>query len=158
MLNIEIIPCLKDNYSYLIYDNISGIVGVVDPSEFRSIDNILTKKHNKLDFILNTHHHFDHIGGNEELKKKYFSKIVGSKIDKDRMRASQVAQWGITSAPVLEEEMNAVPHAENPNSKMAKMLKTEPEEAIKQFGLISMTTEDRNETGIDLIKKKKKFS
>ena len=93
------------------------------------------------------------ITGQHERLVTYYAKI-----DKDRMQASQDAQWGITSAPVLEDEMTAVPHAENPNSKMANMLNTNPEEAIKQFGLICMTTEDRNETGLDLIKKRKAVS
>ena len=43
------------------------------------------QKVKKLDFILNTHHHFDHIGGNEALKKKYDSKILAFKNDKNRI-------------------------------------------------------------------------
>ena len=85
MLNIEVISCLSDNYSYLIHDDITDLVGVIDPSEFSPINKLITKKYKKLDYILNTHHHFDHVGGNIELKKKYNSKIVGSKIDKDRI-------------------------------------------------------------------------
>lgn len=85
MLNINIIPCLNDNYSYIIQDKYTNTVGVIDPSEFHPIDKFLEKKYKKLDFILNTHHHFDHVGGNEELKKKYNSKVVGSKIDKNRI-------------------------------------------------------------------------
>ena len=46
------------------------MVGVIDPSEFNVIDYEIQKNHKKLDFILNTHHHLDHVGGNEELKKK----------------------------------------------------------------------------------------
>ena len=76
MLNIEIVPCLSDNYSYIIHDDVSGLIGVVDPSEFGTIDKIISKKYKKLDYILNTHHHFDHIGGNLQLKRKYNSKIV----------------------------------------------------------------------------------
>ena len=85
MLNIDVIPCLNDNYSYIIYDDVSNLVGVVDPSEFDVIDIMVTKKYKKLDFILNTHHHFDHVGGNIELKKKYFSKIAGAEVDKHRI-------------------------------------------------------------------------
>ena len=81
MMEISIIKCLTDNYSYLIKDNNTNLVGVVDPSEFKIIDDQIQIKYKKLDFILNTHHHQDHIGGNEELKKKYNSKIVASKID-----------------------------------------------------------------------------
>ena len=39
----------------------------------------------KLSYILNTHHHFDHIGGNIELKKKFNCKIVGFKDDQHRI-------------------------------------------------------------------------
>ena len=85
MLKINIIPCLQDNYSYVVHETNTGVVGVVDPSEFNPIDNFIKKEFNKIDFILNTHHHFDHTGGNLELKKKYNSKIVGSKKDEKRI-------------------------------------------------------------------------
>ena len=67
-MKIEIIPCLSDNFSYLIYDKESDNVSIVDPAEYKACDNII-KKYNKLDFILNTHHHADHVDGNLELKK-----------------------------------------------------------------------------------------
>ncbi len=85
MLNIEIIPCLNDNYSYLLYDRDTNTVAIVDPSDFKACDQIIGKKYNKLDYILNTHHHFDHVGGNEKLKEKYKSKILGYEIDKNRI-------------------------------------------------------------------------
>ena len=66
---IEIIPCLTDNYSYLIYEKQSNTVSIVDPSEFKACDKVI-QKYKKLDFILNTHHHIDHVGANMELKKK----------------------------------------------------------------------------------------
>ena len=85
MLNIEIIPCLNDNYSYLLCDEHTNIIAIIDPSDFISCDEIIKKKYNKLDYILNTHHHFDHVGGNQKLKEKYKSKVLGSEIDKDRI-------------------------------------------------------------------------
>ena len=81
---IEIIPCLSDNYSYLIHEKKFNTVSIVDPSEFKSCDEAI-KKYKKLDFILNTHHHADHVGANLELKKKYNSKILGSDLDKNRI-------------------------------------------------------------------------
>ena len=81
---IEIIPCLSDNYSYLIHEKKFNTISIVDPSEFKSCDEAI-KKYKKLDFILNTHHHADHVGANLELKKKYNSKILGSDIDKNRI-------------------------------------------------------------------------
>ena len=80
-MNIEIISCLNDNYSYLIFEKETNTVSIVDPSEFKSCEKII-KKYNKLDNILVTHHHLDHVGGNLELKKKYNSKIFGYSKDK----------------------------------------------------------------------------
>ena len=85
MLNIEIISCLSDNYSYLLEDKELNIVGIIDPSDFDTCDKIIKKKYNKLDYILNTHHHFDHVGGNKKLKEKYRAKVLGFELDKDRI-------------------------------------------------------------------------
>ena len=84
-MQITPIPCLTDNYAYIINDNNSKIVGVVDPSEASPIISFLNKKNLKLSYILNTHHHFDHIGGNTELKKLYNAKVVGFIGDKHRI-------------------------------------------------------------------------
>jgi len=84
-MNIDIIPCLNDNYSYLIHDENSNSVTIIDPSEFEQCDKIISKKYKKLDFILNTHHHYDHVGGNEKLKKKYNSSILAFESDKNRI-------------------------------------------------------------------------
>ena len=83
-MRIEIIPSLSDNYSYLIYEKKSNTISIVDPGEFEACDKVINK-YKKLDFILNTHHHADHVGANLELKKKYSSKILGSNFDKDRI-------------------------------------------------------------------------
>jgi len=67
-MNVEIIKCLKDNYSYLVIDSNNNAL-IVDPGEAEPLIKVIDKKKVNLKFILNTHHHFDHIGGNEELKK-----------------------------------------------------------------------------------------
>ena len=84
-MNIEIIPCLNDNYSYLIHEKKTNTVAIVDPSEFEPCDEVIKNKYKKLDYILNTHHHYDHVGGNEKLKKKYGSTVLGFEGDKDRI-------------------------------------------------------------------------
>tara|TARA_B100000945_G_scaffold259546_1_gene217478 strand:+ start:784 stop:1542 length:759 start_codon:yes stop_codon:yes gene_type:complete len=83
-MEIRIIKCLKDNYSYLIIEKNTNTVSIVDPSEFEACDKII-KKYKKLDYILNTHHHNDHVGGNLQLKEKYNSKILGFGKDKHRI-------------------------------------------------------------------------
>ena len=84
-MKIEIIKCLQDNYSYLIIDEIRQTACVVDTSEAKPIINFLKNKKIKLKYVLNTHHHFDHVGGNLELKKKYNCEVVGFKDDKERI-------------------------------------------------------------------------
>ena len=85
MLDVSIIKCLSDNYSYLIRDKKTNLVGVVDPSEFNPVDTEISKTYKKLDFILNTHHHNDHVGGNMDLKKKYNSKVICSSYDEKKI-------------------------------------------------------------------------
>jgi hydroxyacylglutathione hydrolase len=84
-MQITPIPCLTDNYAYIINDDNYKTIGVVDPSEAKPIISFLKKKNLKLNYILNTHHHFDHVGGNIELKKMYDAKIVGFYGDKHRI-------------------------------------------------------------------------
>ena len=84
-MRVEIIPCLQDNYSYLIIDDNNHSACVIDPSESGPIISFLENKDLKLKYILNTHHHYDHIGGNIDLKNKYESIIVGFKGDSERI-------------------------------------------------------------------------
>ena len=84
-MRIEIIKCLQDNYSYLLIDDNKNIGCVVDPGEAAPIIKYVESNNIELKYILNTHHHYDHVGGNLELKKRYNSKIVGFKEDKDRI-------------------------------------------------------------------------
>ena len=84
-MKIEIIPCLKDNYSYLIIDEENNIACVVDPGEAEPIIKYLENTQIKLKFILNTHHHYDHVDGNQKLKEKYGASVIGYKDDKERI-------------------------------------------------------------------------
>jgi hydroxyacylglutathione hydrolase len=85
MLKVFSIPALKDNYIYVILDSSTKICACVDPADFESVLSFLKKEDLELSYILNTHHHFDHVGGNLELKKKYRCKIIGNENDKHRI-------------------------------------------------------------------------
>ena len=84
-MKVEIIKCLVDNYSYIVIDATNRNACVVDPSEAEPIIQFIENNNLNLKYILNTHHHYDHVGGNVELKKKYNSSVVGFKGDKDRI-------------------------------------------------------------------------
>ena len=84
-MDVKIIKCLQDNYSYLLIDNSTKKACVVDPGEAEPIVNYIEENEINLKYILNTHHHIDHIGGNLILKEKYNSKIIGFEGDKKRI-------------------------------------------------------------------------
>ena len=87
-LSIELVPCLTDNYAYLVADPSAGVCAVVDPSEAPPVLDAL--KGRKLTHILNTHHHFDHTGGNQALKAAFGATVVGPEKDRDRIPAIDV--------------------------------------------------------------------
>ena len=84
-MKIIIVKCLIDNFSYIIYDEETSLAAVVDPSEAQPIIDEIEKNNLKLKYIFNTHHHYDHVGGNSILKEKYNCKVVGYEMDKNRI-------------------------------------------------------------------------
>ncbi len=84
-LDIALIPLLSDNYAYLLRDPKTGTVAVVDPAEADPVAARIEAGPGRLDLILNTHHHGDHIGGNEALKARYGAAVVGPAADRHRI-------------------------------------------------------------------------
>jgi hydroxyacylglutathione hydrolase len=108
-LAVELIPCLTDNYAYLLHDPANGLCAVVDPSEAAPVKRALEARGLKLTHILNTHHHFDHTGGNIPLKREFGAQVVGPEKDRERIPAldmgvSEAAPWDFGShrARILE--------------------------------------------------------
>lgn len=85
MLEIYQFACLQDNYAFLLHDQSSGATAVVDTPEVAAIEQALITKGWQLTHIFNTHHHFDHAGGNLELKQQYGCTIVGFGPDRKRL-------------------------------------------------------------------------
>ena len=85
MLKIRQISALADNYIYIITDLETQLSACIDPALSEPIFKLVEKENINLKYIFNTHHHFDHVGGNEELKEKIGCKVVGNKKDKDRI-------------------------------------------------------------------------
>ncbi len=84
-LQVHMFPCLQDNYGFLINDPETDTTGVVDTPEVKAILDALNETGWSLDYILNTHHHWDHAGGNLELKEQTNCKIVGPRADAARI-------------------------------------------------------------------------
>lgn len=85
MLQVEILPVLDDNYIFVLHDAASGATAVVDPAEAEPVLAFLQRKGWRLDYVLNTHHHWDHVGGNLELHGATGCRIAGARADKDRI-------------------------------------------------------------------------
>jgi hydroxyacylglutathione hydrolase len=106
MAKIEIIPCLKDNYAYLVLGD--GFTAVVDPAEAEPVEAVLAARGLRLSHILNTHHHADHTGGNAALKARTGALVVGP--EKERARIPGIGRGvdeaglrlGDTAVQVLE--------------------------------------------------------
>ncbi len=77
MTHVELIPCYQDNYSYLLTQGDKALI--IDACEAQPIFKKLGDK--KLKSILSTHHHQDHIAGNQELYQKTKCDIYGFEKD-----------------------------------------------------------------------------
>ncbi|NWH08703.1 MAG: hydroxyacylglutathione hydrolase [Alphaproteobacteria bacterium] len=90
-LEIHLIPCLTDNYAYLLVDARTNCAAVVDPSEAAPVKAVIDQRRVTLTHILNTHHHFDHTGGNLDLKAATGASIVGPASDRARIPGIDLA-------------------------------------------------------------------
>ncbi len=79
------IPCLSDNYAYLLVDEATGAAAVVDVSEAGPVREAIAREKVEVSAILSTHHHFDHVGGNEELAEELGVPVYGGAKDEGRL-------------------------------------------------------------------------
>ena len=85
MLEILQIPVLNDNYIYMLHDCLSLETAVIDPALEQPVLDVLAEKGWQLSFILNTHHHWDHVGANLALKQQTGCKIIAAASDRERI-------------------------------------------------------------------------
>lgn len=90
-------------FAYLLGDKITGDALVIDPAD-NAVDIIAEAKKNKLriNYIVNTHGHVDHIGGNAQIKKLTGAKIIIHEDDAIMLTAtpaSMLRMFGATQSP-----------------------------------------------------------
>ncbi|HET7881612.1 MAG TPA: hydroxyacylglutathione hydrolase [Acetobacteraceae bacterium] len=105
----QTVPILSDNYAWLLRDS-SGAVAIVDPADAKPIIAALEKAGGRLDLILLTHHHSDHIAGVDEVRAHFPSaKVVGAAADAHRLpkldqavKEGDTVTFGNASARVID--------------------------------------------------------
>jgi hydroxyacylglutathione hydrolase len=84
-LEIETVPCLADNYAFLVHDRKSGATALFDAPEAWPIQRELEKHNWQLTHIFITHHHGDHIDGVAELVAAFHPEVIGAARDAHRL-------------------------------------------------------------------------
>lgn len=94
-LHVQAIPILSDNYAWLLRDEGTGAVGLVDPADADACIAAVEAAGGRLDMILLTHHHDDHIAGVDAVRAKYGRPVVGAAADARRLpRLDQAVREG----------------------------------------------------------------
>ncbi len=116
-LKVEQLPVLSDNYVYLLHEPETGVTGVVDPAVAAPVLARLDAAGWRLDWILITHHHADHTGGNLELKRATGCRIVGPAAEARRIPGIDVKvgetdrfELGALTADVIETPGHTAGH------------------------------------------------
>ena len=76
-MKIYTLPVLRDNYIHFLVDTDTGQAAVIDPPVSLPVQDMLARNGWRLTHILNTHHHWDHVGGNHELKRATGCQVIG---------------------------------------------------------------------------------
>jgi hydroxyacylglutathione hydrolase len=106
----EPVPILSDNYAWLLRDSGTGAVAIVDPAEAKPIIAALERAGGRLDLILPTHHHSDHIAGVDEVRERFpGARVVGAAADAHRLpkldqavKEGDSVAFGSASARVID--------------------------------------------------------
>jgi hydroxyacylglutathione hydrolase len=114
----ERIPMFADNYAWLLRDAATGAVAVVDPADADAVVAAVdARAGGRLDLILLTHHHDDHVAGTDAVRARYGARVVGAAADAYRLprldeavREGDVVSLGESAAFVIETPGHTIGH------------------------------------------------
>lgn len=89
-MQIHRLPAFSDNYIFVLHDPAQNIAAVVDPADPHPVLRKLQDLGAELVAIFNTHHHSDHVGGNQKLLQTFPNAVVyGGEQDRGRIPGQQ---------------------------------------------------------------------
>jgi hydroxyacylglutathione hydrolase len=116
-LEVIRIPVLSDNYIWLVRENTSGEVMVVDPAVAEPVLDKAVELGWKITHIWNTHWHHDHTGGNAAIKAATGCAITGPAAEAERIptldvqvRGGDIVTFGTTKAHVIDVPAHTAGH------------------------------------------------
>ena len=84
-LTARALPILSDNYAWLLLDEATGACAIVDPADAAPCIDAVEHAGGRLDLILLTHHHDDHIAGVGAVRERFGARVVGAAADQHRL-------------------------------------------------------------------------
>ena len=113
----QAIPILSDNYAWLIRDSETGFTAIVDPAEEAPVVDAIMAHGGRLDAIIITHHHDDHIAAVDPIRARFGAKVIGATADAHRLPKLDQAvaegdsvQLGAATATVIDTPGHTVGH------------------------------------------------
>ena len=100
----QAVPILSDNYAWLLRDEATGFTAIVDPAEEAPIVAAIDAAGGRLDAILLTHHHQDHIASVGPIRQRYHAAVIGAAADAHRLPKLDLA--------VAEGDLVSLGHAQ----------------------------------------------
>jgi hydroxyacylglutathione hydrolase len=112
------VPILSDNYAWLLRDDASGAVAIVDPADPEPIIAAIEQQAGgRLDLILLTHHHADHVAGTDAVRARFGAPVVGAAADARRLpkldravREGDSVALGGAAAAVIDTPGHTIGH------------------------------------------------
>lgn len=110
MLQIDALPAFNDNYIWLLRDDLSRRCAVVDPGDAAPVQAWLEAHPGwQLSDILITHHHFDHVGGVEQLKASSGARVLGPATENIPGRDQALTEGDMVEVLGLQLQVMEVP-------------------------------------------------
>jgi hydroxyacylglutathione hydrolase len=107
-LSVHIIPILKDNYAYILRDYITGQTAIVDPGEAKPVLDFLKAHALTPSMIINTHHHWDHVTGNDEITRHYNCPVYGPSLERDKIPCMTHELFDTDQITLGSEKINVI--------------------------------------------------